>query len=332
MHYLDIEVMKVEKKWLIENLKKYGNANNIAKQTGKSRTVLYRRIKKYELQHLVSSAKNYDPILDVNYNNKEWLEEMLKKHGSGKRIAEATGEKTTSVNRWIRKHGLQGSRNVGRNIRRHSLDEDFFESIDTEEKAYWLGFIVADGCIVYSGGSYSLNITLGMADIGHLKKFKTSIGSSVDITIGVSGKGTPHCQIIIHSKKIFNDLRSHGIVQRKTGNEVMPDISEGLMHHFIRGFFDGDGSTMTQSRYVKIGFHLCCASLNFMKDIKSVIDLKTSTDMRILDRGSINIMQTTGLQNCLRIYSWLYEDASIFLERKHETVNSFLSHYSSLQE
>lgn len=77
------------------------------------------------------------------YQNKEWLECKLKEYRSGLAIAKSTGYPVTYVNRYIRKFELQQNRNIQAN-RKYTLNESYFESIDSEEKTYWYGFFLSE--------------------------------------------------------------------------------------------------------------------------------------------------------------------------------------------
>ena len=67
-----------------------------------------------------------------------------------------------------------------------TFDEHSFDVIDTEEKAYWLGFLYADGNV--SNTKNEVGITLQSSDIKHLYKFKTFLKSSKIPTLNVSEK------------------------------------------------------------------------------------------------------------------------------------------------
>lgn len=319
----------MEKEWLEEMLRKHGNANNISRKTGVAKSNIYRGIKKHKLKDMVDSSKNMEPKELEEWQNRDWLEAMLLKHNSGKKIAEVTGYKTTSINRWIRHHGLEKNRDVGKNIRRHQFEEGYFKRIDSSEKAYWLGFLVADGCVMNHKGSYAISVTLGSQDKEHLKKMRQALKGTQKIFDGKSGKGTPHHQIVFHSKEMFFDLKNLGLEERKTGKEVFPLIDELFKKDFIRGYFDGDGSTMTKSKYVEIGFHICSASKSFIERIRDEIKNATGVDLRVLKRESIYIIQTTSRPNCKKIYSWMYQNEETFLDRKMSIISKFLSEYSS---
>lgn len=122
------------------------------------------------------------------------------------------------------------------------LNENYFETIDTEEKAYWLGFIAADGCI----NTKALSIALKGQDSTHLQKFLNAIqfkGKIYTYDVKLNDKTFPACSISIQNKKLIDDLGNLGIFPRKsmTYIPVFDKVVENLHPHFWRGMIDGDG-------------------------------------------------------------------------------------------
>ena len=121
----------------------------------------------------------------------------------------------------------------------------FFDKIDTEEKAYWLGFIFADGCITH--GEFSLN--LQAKDVGHLHKFNRSVEcteNNVHYTKKVTdGKTYDGYYWRIKNNHFCETLAEYGCVRRKSNVLYFPDEgcfeNTDLIRHFLRGYFDGDG-------------------------------------------------------------------------------------------
>jgi hypothetical protein len=123
-----------------------------------------------------------------------------------------------------------------------------FNNIDTEEKAYWLGFIYADGT---NGKNNNLfRISLSIKDEQHILLFKKCIESEHKITyaetndpFGYGGGEVYKSAILsISSKEISQALKKLGINGNKTTYSQLPQIDEKFWSHFIRGYFDGDGS------------------------------------------------------------------------------------------
>jgi intein-encoded DNA endonuclease-like protein len=115
---------------------------------------------------------------------------------------------------------------------------DYFSKIDTEEKAYWLGFIYADGYLAKNENRLALVVSI--KDKEHLKKFADIFGKQL-IEIKKldkkSKKSYEQCGVFLYSERIYNDLKSF-----LNSENIFDMIPKELHRHFVRGFFDGDGS------------------------------------------------------------------------------------------
>ena len=139
--------------------------------------------------------------------------------------------------------------NPNRKARKYYFNENFFEVINTEEKAYWLGFIAADGCIVPprvgTTSGACLKIRLHPKDREHLEKFILALNSNLVIKDRINtgfSEGQPCIDLEINSIKMVRDLIDKGIVPHKSLILEPPKIDPKFNLHFIRGYFDGDGS------------------------------------------------------------------------------------------
>lgn len=140
--------------------------------------------------------------------------------------------------------------------RKYKINHNFFKNIDTEEKAYWLGFIAADGnvrsVVTDKIHRYTLSITLRESDRHHLEKFRDVLyrGDKPKITKNRSG-----CVLEVSSKQNYYNLVNAGICDRKSLTLTFPTIQNALLKHFIRGYFDGDGwiSVANKHRCLDIG-------------------------------------------------------------------------------
>ena len=118
--------------------------------------------------------------------------------------------------------------------------KDYFKNIDTEDKAYWLGFLYADGCI--SKDYKSLHLDIGIVDIGHIYKFAENIESNHKISI--HGDNNQFVRIVVTCEQMCIDLINKGCIPNKSLILEFPNTSivpKHLIYHFIRGYFDGDG-------------------------------------------------------------------------------------------
>lgn len=127
------------------------------------------------------------------------------------------------------------------------LNHHYFSQIDSNEKAYWLGLLAADGNVQIKEGRYTVSIGLRAQENYLIEEFAKAVETDKTVKeyINSSGfqrkDGQPHrtCRIVLHSKIMVEDLMSHGIVPRKSLiYNQMPNIEDRYMSHFIRGFFD----------------------------------------------------------------------------------------------
>lgn len=208
----------------------------------------------------------------------------------------------------------------------YSYNHDFFETIDTEEKAYWLGFIYADGCVYqnFNNRVYELSIKLCEGDYIHLKKFNKSIEGNLPVVFlesicSFNNKPQKSCSIRCHSRKMTDDLISHGCIQNKTFYIEIPNIPEPLMNHFIRGFFDGDGCICTDNKKKRtVAINFCSASEKFLIQLREhlfkynicsyIIDEKNKSTYRLYIKG---------IKNVDKMWNYMFENATVFLDRKY---------------
>jgi hypothetical protein len=115
---------------------------------------------------------------------------------------------------------------------------DYFKVIDTDEKAYWLGFIAADGTIVNNSRQYSVVVDLQPGDLHWLERFRDTIAPGATIT----RHGSRSCSVCIGSREMVQDVMALGIGPRKSNTLEWPRIPETFAIPFLLGYFDGDGS------------------------------------------------------------------------------------------
>lgn len=212
--------------------------------------------------------------------------------------------------------------------RRHFFQEDFFEKIETEEQAYWLGFICADGHINNRGNT--VGITLNKEDKEHLLKFLTCLKSNkikVENTTGRFDKEHPiteKARISLYSKKMHSDLVNLGLTITKSKDLKELSINSLLVHHFIRGYFDGDGCVFDS--YIKGRKDKPCYSPGFTfvgtKEFLNFINNSLPFQVKNLthDKRTDN-SYTLYIRSQKRfkiVEEYLYKDATIFLDRKKE--------------
>ena len=261
---------------------------------------------------------------------KETIESYLNKGLNFKEIANELGVNYKTLLRYTKKYELKSG--VGtQGARKHKFNEEYFKNIDTEEKAYWLGFIASDGCVYKNSNAWRLQINLKGSDIEHLSKLQKAIGSNYKIAEKIVGTSEV-CQLKINSKIICEDLISLGIVERKSLIVRMPKIEDNLKRHFIRGYFDGDGNIKNfedkNSRH-RYNFNIVGGE-EMLNSINNA--MPCTLDLYKLKRvNPIFSLETTSREKLKEIYDFLYKDATVYLERKKDVFSNLMSRFAEMQ-
>lgn len=205
--------------------------------------------------------------------------------------------------------------------------EDFFENIDTEEKAYWLGFLYADGYV----GETSCNIELTLKDYEHVEKFKNTICPTAKIlekNIIINNKKCIAYRVNISCKKMIQDLVYHGCVQAKSLILEWPKyVPDNLIHHFIRGYFDGDGSIgiyLNKNNRITYSIRFMGTEmfLNSLSDTLKNLLRFSKTKLQSKSNSKVLCYCKSGKRNVITFREFIYKDATIFLKRKKEIFDS----------
>lgn len=220
--------------------------------------------------------------------------------------------------------------------RKTELNEEYFEVIDTEEKAYILGFIFADGNIsdFNKDKHYKLRITLKESDLGILEIIKKELNFNGNIhTRKLKGAKAPDNYFInelsISSKKLILSLVDKGAVPNKTFIKTFPQLPNNLLRHFIRGYFDGNGSLyLGKSHYIS---ELSTGSQSFMLSIVEILNRELGLSIKVGKKGNafrINL----GKQKTSVLVDFLYTDSKIHLDRKKDIANKICPSNSTVAE
>ncbi len=225
------------------------------------------------------------------------------------------GKNVKTIYKIVKKCGI----GLSRSYRKYIFNEDFFESINNEAKAYWLGFLFADGCVAKDRGRVS--IALAEIDEGHLLLLQKCLG--IDNKLSYNPK-TKSFRLTINSNKMKEDLIKLGCLPNKSYTNIMPPILNEIdARHFIRGLFDGDGCltfNVTENRY-KVSF---IGSENVIKFINNILHKKTGINLAseyIDTRWKCEYTREItwgGKQNVIAIMQYLYKDSEFFLQRKYD--------------
>jgi hypothetical protein len=217
-----------------------------------------------------------------------------------------------------------------------NMNERLFEDINSEESAYFLGLLISDGNVFKdnTGRQASISIILDSKDKYILEKFKEVVNSNT--TIGYDGRGC--CQIAVRSNLMAGDLAKYGVVPRKSYNTYLPKISDEWMPHLIRGIFDGDGSVMAKPNPKNDGHNRFLHSISFcgshelMTNISDYafekLHLKQKPTVYNYADRKLSEIKIQNINDMAKFGYWIYHNSSVFLNRKKDIFNNFLSHYN----
>jgi transposase len=209
------------------------------------------------------------------------------------------------------------------------LNENYFEKIDSHNKAYYLGFIGADGCCYKPSDKYNkqniIRINIHKKDIDILKKLQNELQTNKPLYYSDSNM----VALEISSNKIFSDLENLGLSTRKTYDNTIADINEDFMESLVRGYFDGDGS-IDQSRYrisivgFKNNIDKIAEYLNKHNIFTTIVLDKRKYNSNNFDEPFCNMI----ISNKTSIYSFLkliYRNkGDIYLKRKYIIAKEFI--------
>ena len=196
------------------------------------------------------------------------------------------------------------------------MKSDYFHKINTEEKAYWLGFILGDGNLQHFT-SYRVTIDLKKSDSVHLTKFAKALDLDRKVTYYRNA-----ARMVVHNKQLYNDLLALGLTPNKSLTAKWPKIPKKHEIHMLRGLFDADGSIYNQEHYlgtVCSNFSIV-GTKHILENVKRVLKL----DNRIRPLGNVWRVSRGGNPAVLKIYSKLYKKATVWLDRKRDRFIDYL--------
>lgn len=200
-------------------------------------------------------------------------------------------------------------------------NELYFDNINSENKAYFLGWLMADGNVTIANGQYCLKIHISAIDKDVAYKFMDAIESKNKIRIEtkyVNGNIKQYIAISLSSKHLCSSLIKYGVKPNKTGCECLPKIDDKLIHHFIRGYFDGDGITSIGKSQKRSGF---ISSKTLLIEIQKHLNTTQKMYHPSNTKNENVFYFLYGKKESKKLYKYMYHDASIYMKRKRERMD-----------
>ena len=248
-------------------------------------------------------------------------------------ISKDTGIHVQSIYAHFQKNNWEYNNDIQIRQAGYFVDDNHLDNVDTEDKAYFLGWMLSDGCV----SKNTLRINLKRDDEYIIKEMFNKFSTGYKSTIYKNNKS-----MSLSSTKMIHALKNLGCVENKT--EVgfdLPDISKDLFRHFVRGYFDGDGSIGVRSeRPNQILVSICSINEKFLiqlqeklceHNILSTIYKENRKDKSLKrpdGRYSINNKDMFRLtiqthKEKLKFYELLYNNCTIKLTRKYDKYREY---------
>lgn len=254
--------------------------------------------------------------------------EITEKYLSGQYSCERLGREYnscgTSVRNLFKKTGIVVKNNQREIQRRYTLNNNFFDKIDTEEKAYFLGLLYADGYNCEEWGT--VQISLQEEDKHILEKFKEVIKGNMPLIFYEKTSKNKNWKnmyrLTICSKTFTERLKLLGCMQAKSMIVEFPNekqVPSYLLNHFIRGYFDGDGSfNFYISKFGKLDYNFCITSSDkFCLGMSHYINMAVGIDSKVYIKNKKISLVTSDLKissysEMLKCLDWMYNEATIY--------------------
>jgi len=284
------------------------------------------------------------------------IETYTKPFENGVSVGKRFNKSSTWINKRLKAWGVSIKSN-NELQRTSSFNEDYFEDINTYEKAYWLGLIYADGTVTLNKKSKAnktvnrLKLALKRSDKDILITFTKALNGDVskvkDYYSSVNGKKFPYSEVSFYSPKLTYDICKWGMFP--SNNEQgyqkkelirLPKIKEDLLPSFILGYFDGDGS-LTRNRMngeiidtQHLTFKLF-SNHTFCKQIKEYINEKCGLLLdeekniyKIKDKKYLHSLEIGGNHQVFKILELIYKDMPYSIQRKRSKYEAFVEYYT----
>lgn len=224
------------------------------------------------------------------------------------------------LSRYIKENGI----NVENKQNKPRFNINVFNSIDTEEKAYWLGFLYADGYV--SSTTNVVEVSLALKDKDHLEKYKKFLGYTGEVK-------TDHfrCRLAVGNKHFKNSLVNLKCIPKKSLVLKFPNkdiISDDLLYPFIRGYVDGDGTIYVSSKNKSV--LVIIGTYEFLDEMLNRVKWKRNKFNQRKECKSNTYSLRWGGKIGMSILNLLYGKSCVHLERKYQKYLNFAHLYSNV--
>lgn len=206
---------------------------------------------------------------------------------------------------------------------RYTLDEGYFDCIDSHVKSYLLGLIAADGCVTEKDYIAFESIDKELTELmkaelkysGNIRTIQPKLAESKDYA--------SHYRINFSSKQLANALRQWGILPGRSFSGAYWFPKEPYLSSYILGYFDGDGCAYVNEG--RSGGSICIVgSLEFARELARLLEMG-AVNRHFLQR--VYYWRLHSRQHIQAFYQLLYQHQGLGLGRKKQKIEEILRSY-----
>ena len=300
----------------IVNMYKNGKSYEAIKKEFDINTSIIKKILKKNNVEIRTNGGKLKSQLPID----EIIDKYVNKYISSTKLAEEYNVTWTTILNILRKNNIE-IRSCKDKYKNLSLLDDYFDNIDSPDKAYFLGFLITDGNIYKN--RHAIALELAVKDEYLVKLFSDTVKNTTKLYYR---KSKQTVRVAFVSKRMKESLSKFGVIPNKTGKEYLPILDdEKLMSHLIRGIFDGDGwITFSQSKnvenviYKQIGL---CGNETFVTQVRDFLVSKLSVKKVKVIQTERSLWQVSwaSMKDIDTICNYIYKDKDkFFLPRKYK--------------
>lgn len=231
----------------------------------------------------------------------EQIVDLYKRKWSQKEIADELGASQQGIGKVLAR------KNILIRKEKSLCNSTYFDTINSEEKAYWLGFLAADGWI---STKKQIGVSLHISDKAHIVKFCAAVFPGAEVKV----RRNTEAYVLFKSAHMVESLQKYGFTTQKS-EEFTPVVPKGYEKDFWRGMIDGDGSLCaTKNGYWSLSLIGTKQTATTFKKFCVANGVKTGDFHK---NKECHVYTVWGV-NAKKIMATLYEGATIALDRKKE--------------
>jgi hypothetical protein len=264
---------------------------------------------------------------------------------SSVQLAVAFGITQTSVRQLLARRNVPRRQNTPELHQKYTCNHNYFSEPLDEERAYWIGFLLADGYVTKPrvhntpthrrGSAPTVGLDLSTVDVKHVERFRDALQSNHPIKCRVNSseysKGRHSlARLVINSQLLADALARYGVVPNKTAICVAPELPAQLRRHMYRGYFDGDGGLcIHQIRKWPSASLDIIGTTAFLRTMAEWLELNAGANPHKPLASSlskvVDHLRYGGMRQVSDILHLLYDDATIYLNRKYITAQQIFA-------